>query len=249
MPAMSTHLVIRGAILSVGLAVYGAGCSPVLRAVPGPSQAGVEKNRGVFEFREGIGLSAVSVGEPPVSARREFIAFGIELHNRTSAITDIDVSRMRLGLGVDAEWIERAPALPEGLLQAYRTADAGARGRFVEVTPPETARGRCYSGPAYCYPYPYYRSYYFYDYSYYDAARDAYLRQQERASFLARLLRTQAVAPSQVAGGYVVFPQPVAKRDKFRLLVPIVVRPATSQPVTTPVLAQLQTFEFHFTAK
>ncbi len=244
-----------------------AGCSPRLRAVPEPSQTVVADNRGLFEYKDGLGLSVVAVGEPPISARREFTAFGVELQNNSMLNATIDPACMRLGLGTGVEWLDRVPVPPDDLVRAYQSADAGnalvplascadrrqGNRRYVEITPPELAHVRYYRGPPGCY-YNCYRTYVFHDYYYYDGARDAYLWQQERASFLARLLRVQGVLPNQVTSGYVVFPQPVQKRDQFRLLVPITLaqpvatQPVISQPATAPI-ARAVVFEFHFVAK
>ncbi len=262
----------HGRLLSLGvagvLAVGTIGCAPRLRAIPSPAQSAIEGNRGIFEFREGLSVSAVAVGRPPIAAEGEFTAFGIELHNNSPASIGIDVNRLQLGLGDGDHWLDRGLVPPDDLVRAYQSADAAPRDpasagpegrRFVEVTPPETARYvRGYAvrhGPP-CYPYR--RVYVFHDYGYYgyyDSARYAYVMQQERASFLARLLRSQEIPPNHVAGGYVVFPQSVRKGDQYRLLIPVGVnRVVASQPSTVPVapvavFRQVAVFEFHFVAR
>jgi hypothetical protein len=238
-----------------------SGCAPQLRAIPGPSQAPIENGRGVFEYRDALNVSAVAVGQPPLGTGGEFVAFGIQVQNSSQGAFVVDVSRIVLGLGSGAQWIDQGPMPPDNLVRAYQSARASADG-VAEVTGPELVmwRGR---GP-HVYRYHYYRDYayygypywgyYGYPYYYYDTGRDIYYQQQATAAFLARLLRSQEVPPGYVVGGFVVFSHTLHKGDEFRLLVPLYPVASASQPsvATRPATAPAgapEVFEFHFVAK
>lgn len=258
---------IRAGVVSAALTAMAglsaSGCAPELRAVPGPAQAPIAKGMGVFEYRDGLTVSVTPVSQPPVGTGSEFIAFGIHVHNGTQATFGIDVSRVQLGLGDGAEWVQKAPVAPDDLLRAYQSARASAAG-VHELTPPELVRAEGHYGAVhgyrshgyygYGYPYCWPDRYYIYNGYYYDSIRDAYLHQQETAAFLARLLRSQEIPPGFIVGGFIVFPQPLHKGDDFQLLVPVGLVPGTgslpisSRPGTTPAPTG-EVFEFHFVAK
>lgn len=239
-----------------------SGCTPQLRAVPGPSQGPIEGERGVFEYRDDLVVSAMGISQPPIGAGNEFVAFGIQVQNNSKSPLAIDVSRIQLGRGVGPQWVEELPIPPDDLLRAFQSARVSTSG-FAELTPPEAVR---WEGPHGASVYRYYgrRSYpycgypgwgyYGYHYYYYDSARDIYLQRQATAGFLARLLRSQAIPPGHVVGGFVVFPKALRKGDDFRLLVPIypAVTP-TSTPTTAPAATapagRAELFEFHFVAR
>jgi len=246
----------------VSIVLTTAGCTPLLRAVPGPSQGPIENERGVFEYRNDLVVSAVGISRPPIGTENEFVAFGIQVQNNSKSSLAIDVSRIQLGQGVGPQWVEELPVPPDDLLRAFQSARVSAWG-FAELTPPEPVRWEGRHGTSvYRYygrrGYPYCGDpgwgYYSYHYYYYDSARDIYLQRQAAAGFLARLLRSQAIPPGHVVGGFVVFAKVLRKGDEFRLLVPVYPAVASAPtPATAPTASAptggADVFEFHFVAR
>lgn len=226
-----------------------AGCAPRLRGIPVGEQVAFDKDEGLFEHREGLTIAAMGLGRPPISAGHEFVAMAIELQNHGQASFAVELERVRLGMLSGDRWLERQPSRPDDLLQAYQSADASPATRVREVTGAELVRHRAYDH-GYAYPYGSYHSVHFYS-AYSDGAREAYEMQQRTSSFLARLLRSQPIAPGEVLSGFIVFPQPIEKKDRLRLRVPIeVVEPAAPSGTTSapaaPTSGETMMFEFHF---
>ncbi len=247
----------------VSIVLTAAGCAPQLRAVPGPSQGSIEDERGVFEYRDDLVVSAMGISRPPIGTGNEFVAFGIQVQNNSRSSLAIDVSRIQLGQGVGPQWVEELPVPPDDLLRAFQSARVSAK-EFTEITPPEPVRWEGRHGASmyrYYYArrgYPYWGDpgwgCYSYHYYYYDSARDIYLQRQAAAGFLARLLRSQAIPPGHVVGGFVVFAKALRKGDGFRLLVPVFAAAAPTPVLTTASTATAPTggadvFEFHFVAR
>lgn len=238
-------------VASSFLALGAAGCAPRLRAVPNEGQIAFDKSRGLIEARGDVTLSAVALGSPPLAAAREFTAFGVEVQNRGDAALFVDAGRMGLGRWDGAGWVDQAAVPPDELVRSY-TPVARAFRAFAEITPPEPAR---YCGPPPCYrpvhAYPRHSVWVYGGSSCNDGAMEAYRRRQETASFLARLLRPQWVAKDHVAGGFVVFAQPVEKEMRYRLTIPagVATAPIVATDLATatrPVAVRDQVFEFFF---
>lgn len=246
---MTRTRIAVAASVSFGL-LAAAGCAPRLRAYPNEGQIAIEKQRGVIEMRGDLTASAVWVGPAPIAASREFTAFGVELQNRGEASVFIDPARMRLGRWEGNAWVDQAALQPDDLVRAYTpTASAG---RFKELPGVELAAHFHRMPPPCPRPVYYYsRHDVWVTGSYNDGAMAAYRARQETASFLARLLRAQWAPKDHVAGGFVVFPQAIEKKTRYRVTVAagVAVNPSetgTEATATQPVVVQDQVFEFFF---
>jgi hypothetical protein len=246
-----------GALIVV--AAITAGCTPELRPISAEGQALIENGHGVLAHQEDITVSTAHVRYPPISSEREYIALALSVQNNGQSAILVDPNRMRLAIVAGDERIERAPINPDDLMRAYQAAIADGDERFAEVVEPELAAYVRHYGhhgyPCYGRTYYVYRPYYYggyYAYDYYDGASEVYRRQQETASFLARLLRPQMVLKDTVVDGFVVFGQRAEKKDRYLLTVPAQVLPPGSEAVTQPTVfppTRDVVFEFQFLAK